>query len=324
MLQLSIKDPEILAKICHALSTELRLEILSLLEHDTLSCLELSKQLGYPLSTISVNVKILEEAGLVLTELTPAKNGSKKLCSSVYLDVLIHLGMGAIIPKDSKKYEISIPIGNYMDFDVAPSCGMVVLKDHNEIMDDSPFDDSNYFLNPKRIDAQLLWFRKGYVEYRVPVYDSLHLKPEYISFSLEICSEAPGFNNVWKSDITMWINGIEIGTWTCPGDFGDRKGKLTPSTWMEGSTQYGILTVWTVTEKNGTLLNQAPLSDVCLDQLDIQKEKYVTMRIGVKDSGEHIGGINIFGEQFGDYPQNIVMTIGYKDESSRIYNKRRA
>lgn len=321
MLQLSIEDPKILAKICHALSTELRLEILSLLEHDTLSCLEISKQLGYPLSTISVNVKILEEAGLILTELTPAKNGSKKLCSSVYLDVIIHLGMGAIIPKNSKKYEINIPIGNYMDFNVVPSCGMVIFKESNEAIDDSPFDDSNYFLNPRRVDAQLLWFRKGYVEYRVPVYDSLHLKPEFISFSLEICSEAPGFNNVWKSDITMWINGIEIGTWTCPGDFGDRNGKLTPSTWMSGSTQYGILTEWTVTEKNGTQLNQESLSNVTLSQLSIQKEKYITMRIGVKDSSKHIGGINIFGEKFGDHPQNIVMTIGYDNESGKSLNK---
>jgi len=321
MLQLSIEDPKILAKICHALSTELRLEILSLLEHDTLSCLEISKQLGYPLSTISVNVKILEEAGLILTELTPAKNGSKKLCSSVYLDVIIHLGMGAIIPKNSKKYEISIPIGNYMDFNVVPSCGMVIFKESNEVIDDSPFDDSNYFLNPRRVDAQLLWFRKGFVEYRVPVYDSLHLKPEFISFSLEICSEAPGFNNVWKSDITMWINGIEIGTWTCPGDFGDRNGKLTPSTWMSGSTQYGILTEWTVTEKNGTQLNQESLSNVTLSQLNIQKEKYITMRIGVKDSSKHIGGVNIFGEKFGDHPQNIVMTIGYDNESGKSRNK---
>jgi predicted transcriptional regulator len=317
MLQLSINDPEILAKICHALSTELRLEILSLLEHDTLSCLEISKQLSYPLSTISANVKILEEAGLILTELAPAKNGSKKLCSSVYLDVLIHLGIGAIIPKDSKKYETSIPIGNYMDFNISPSCGMVIFKENNEAIDDSPFDDSNYFLNPKRVDAQLLWFRKGYVEYRVPVYDSLHLKPEFISFSLEICSEAPGFNNVWKSDITMWINGIEIGTWICPGDFGDRNGKLTPSTWMSGSTQYGILTEWTVTD-GGAQLNQEPISNICLSQLDIQKGKYITMRIGVKDTSEHIGGINIFGEKFGDYPQNIIMTIGYNNELKKL------
>ena len=312
MLQLSIQDPKILAKICHALSTELRLRILSLLERDTLSCLELARRIGCPLSTISANVKILEEAGLVLTELVPAKNGSKKLCSSVYLDVLIHLGMDAIIPKDSKKYEISVPIGNYMDFQVAPSCGMVILKDDRTTIDDTPFDDPNYFLSPKRIDAQLLWFRKGYVEYRVPVYDSLHLKPEYLSFSLEICSEAPGFNNVWKSDITMWLNGVEIGTWTCPGDFGDRNGRLTPSNWMDGSTQYGILTKWTVTDRKGTFLNREPLSDVCLSRLDLQKESYVTMRIGVKDTGGHIGGINIFGEKFGDYPQNIVMTIGYQ------------
>lgn len=315
MLHLSIQDPKVLAKICHALSTELRLRILSLLDHNKLSILELSRQLGYPLSTISANIKILEEAGLVLTELVPAKNGSKKLCSSVYLDVIIHLGMGSLVPKDSKKFETSIPIGNYLDFSVAPSCGMAILNDDNTVASDTPEDNPDFFYDVRRVKAQLLWFRKGYVEYRIPVYDSFHLTPEYLSFSLEICSEAPGFNNVWKSDITMWINGVDIGTWTCPGDFGDRNGKLTPPNWDEGNTQYGILTKWTVTEKEGAFLNQEPLSGICLPQLHIQGKNFITMRIGVKENSKNMGGVNIFGEKFGDYPQNIIMTIGY--QSSR-------
>ena len=65
MLQLSIDDPTAFVKICHALSTPLRVNIIRRLDNRVLSCLELSKELGYPLSTISSNVKILEEAGLL-------------------------------------------------------------------------------------------------------------------------------------------------------------------------------------------------------------------------------------------------------------------
>lgn len=305
MLQLSIKDPLILAKICHALSTEMRLSIIALLENQTMSCLELSNELGYPMSTISANVKILEEAGLIITELLPAKHGSKKLCSLVYIDVSIDLGSIAVLPKNTKHYEIFVPIGNYMSYQVAPSCGFVT-----DTMKPEWFDNSNYFMDPSRINAQLLWFRKGYVEYQIPVNHSLSKEPESISFELEICSEAPGFNNKWKSDITMWINNIEIGTWTSPADFGDRRGYLTPEFWEIGATQYGILTKWSVNEEY-TTVNNEPVSSIKIQELALNDKSYVTMRIGVKDTSEHVGGINIFGENFGDYAQNIKMNIHY-------------
>ncbi|MEI3204121.1 MAG: hypothetical protein V8S73_05705 [Lachnospiraceae bacterium] len=37
---------------------------------------------------------------------------------------------------------------------------------------------------------------------------------------MEICSEAPGYKEDWKSDLTLWVNDVEVGTWTCPGDLG--------------------------------------------------------------------------------------------------------
>ncbi|GHV78648.1 hypothetical protein AGMMS49944_04390 [Spirochaetia bacterium] len=57
-------------------------------------------------------------------------------------------------------------------------------------------------------------------------------------------SETPGTNKNWLSDITMWINTIEIGSWTSPGDFGDRRGMLTPSWWKLEGSQYGLLKHW--------------------------------------------------------------------------------
>lgn len=38
---------------------------------------------------------------------------------------------------------------------------------------------------------------------------------------------------------------------------------------------------------------------------------YISARIGIKDSAKNIGGINIFGEKFGDHPQDVVMRIDY-------------
>lgn len=159
MLNLTILDKQSVAKVCHALSKELRLNILSLLESETLSCLELSHLLGYPLSTISANTKILEEAGLITTQLLPAKNGSKKLCSIVYTDIYISLIKGTSSSADASRYEVEIPIGNYMDFQISPTCGFI-----GDSADQDNFDKPNYFLDPSRVTAQLIWFRHGYLD----------------------------------------------------------------------------------------------------------------------------------------------------------------
>lgn len=60
--------------------------------------------------------------------------------------------------------------------------------------------------------------------------------------------EPPHYNNDWHSDITVWINNQEIGTWTVPGDFGDKRGKLNPDWWNADQTQYGLLKIWTIND----------------------------------------------------------------------------
>ncbi|WP_159459758.1 ArsR/SmtB family transcription factor [Scatolibacter rhodanostii] len=314
MLRLSIQDPVVLAKVCHALSTPLRLQMVNLLQSGSLSCVDIAKALHTPVSTVSVNVKILEEAGLIMTELRPAKNGSQKLCSLVYQDVLIMLTHGVTIPPNSKKFEIAVPIGNYQHFEVHPSCGFVCKNNLESMVGDTHCDDPYYFLHPSRINASLIWFRKGFVEYIIPIYQSIELEPESIAFTMEICSEAPGFNNLWKSDITMWIEGKEIGSWASPADFGDRRGELTPQQWKFGATQYGVLTEWMVNAQ-GSFVNGEKVSDITAKKLSLKGKRSVTMRIGVKEDAKYVGGLNIFGEDFGDYPQGIKMCIRYREDA---------
>src|SRR4030043_52569 len=87
------------------------------------------------------------------------------------------------------------------------------------------------FFNPKRSIAGLIWFERGFVEYKFPNNLPVKSNLEKLEVSMELSSEAPGTNKDWPSDITVWINGIEIGTWISPGDYGDVRGKLTPSWW---------------------------------------------------------------------------------------------
>lgn len=127
---------------------------------------------------------------------------------------------------------------------------------------------------------------------------------------MELCSEAPNFDNDWPSDITLWINDVEIGTWTSPGDFGDRRGKLNPDWWIDWATQYGLLKTWRV-DKERTTIDMDKVSDVSLADLALEGRHHLKLRIGIKSDALHKGGINLFGRQFGDYPQDIVMKVHY-------------
>lgn len=39
------------------------------------------------------------------------------------------------------------------------------------------------------------------------------------------------------------MNGISLGKWTSPGDFGVMRGRLTPAWWKSDVNQYGLLKV---------------------------------------------------------------------------------
>jgi predicted transcriptional regulator len=102
---------------------------------------------------------------------------------------------------------------------------------------------------------------------------------------------------------------VEICTFTSPGDFGGRRGKYTPEYWPITSTQFGILKRVTVNKTGVYLDNQLIDSKNIFDDLQLLKGNAIQLTIGIKDDAIHKGGINIFGKNFGDYPQGIIMTL---------------
>lgn len=303
MLNLSIKDPASLSRICNALSTQLRIQILTLIENEQLSGVEIARRLNCSVSTIAANIKVLEDAGLVISQLRAAKKGSMKICTPVYRDVLIRLQLSPLKPEPAGHYVVDIPVGSYMDCEAHPSCG---LYSPDGVIGQE--DDPMSFYLPNRADAQMLWLRKGYVEYKVPHNAALSERVTAVEFCMELCSEAPGFNNIWRSDIALWLNEKPAGVWTSPGDFGDRRGRLMPDFWRDGTTQYGLLTTWRVDE-GGTYINGEYAAPVNLKDLKLAKKPYITLRLGFPPDNKNPGGFNLFGRSFGDYDQNIVMTV---------------
>lgn len=291
-------------KILKALASEPRLRMLELLSDRLHNVSEIAEALSLPLSTANRDIGILEEAGLLRSELTPATRGLQKMCNRVYDTILIELPSSQKVVGDST-VEVSMPVGAYVDCQINPTCG---LASSTGII--GLFDDPGSFYEPDRLQAQLLWFHYGYVEYRFPNRLPPRTRPEALRLSLELCSEAPMHHDDWPSDITVWINGVEIGTWTSPSDFGGQRGVLTPEWWETRNTQHGLLKVWRV-NGGGSFVDGLKISDVRLDRLAITDHQFISVRIGVKADAKNVGGINIFGSKFGNYPQDIALRVDY-------------
>jgi predicted transcriptional regulator len=245
----------------------------------------------------------LEKAGLLLSELRPGARGVQKMCSRVYDSIILQLPHGNLTTE--QVVELTMPVGAFVACDVTPTCGLASAEGVIGL-----YDDESSFYEPLRIEAQLVWFHHGYVEYRFPnrlppggVLDSLQL-------SMEICSEAPLHRADWPSDITLSVNDVELGTWTSPGDFGGQRGVLTPDWWETWNSQYGLLKVWQVNNE-GSYIDGIRLSNVTLTDLWSSQQPFISVRIGVKANAKQVGGINIFGRKFGNYPQDISLRLRY-------------
>ena len=285
--------------VAKALASDKRLAILRFLGTHTCSVLEIAEALTLPQSTATQHINILEKAGLIKTDLQPASRGLQKLCARVFDQIVIQL------PAETERretfVEVAMPIGAYVNVEVTPTCGLLSatgIIGH--------LDDPTAFFEPERIHAQLIWFRRGSVEYRFPNRLPPEALPETLELSFEVCSEAPLHHEDWPSDITVWINGIEIGTWTSPADFGGERGSLTPDWWGEANSQYGLLKVWKVTP-NGSFVDGVRISSITLSNLKLGNGGTIPVRLGVKDSAHNVGGLNLFGSQFGNYPQDLVL-----------------
>jgi predicted transcriptional regulator len=309
MLELSLDEPDELVRVAHAMSTRGRIDILRLLSNKNMNVIEIAEALKLPVSTVANNVKVLEGARLIYTELLPATRGAMKVCSRNYDDIHMAMNVEKQMPKGAvREYLMEMPIGHYSDCEVHPTCGMANAEGMI-IREDEPAS----FYHPKHIGAQIIWFRKGFVEYLLPMEIPQNARIESLEFSMEMCSEAPNYDNNWPSDISVWVNGVEIGTWTSPGDFGDRRGKLNPSWWLDWTTQYGLLKTWRV-DRDRTTLDMYKISDVVIPDLLLEQRPNIRLRMGVKTEALHKGGVNLFGRQFGDYEQDIVMKVQYSIE----------
>ncbi|WP_443663116.1 ArsR/SmtB family transcription factor [Clostridium sp.] len=290
--------------VYEALDSSVRIKIINLLSQTPLNVKEIATKLELSSAIITMHINKLEKAGIVKGERTKSNGGVQKICSLVVDSIIIDF------PKNTqeiiKSHEYIVPIGQYTDFKVTPTCGLATTE---KII--GYFDDTRYFLDSKRVDAKILWFTQGFVEYKLPNYLLSTQNPSELEISMEISSEAPGANNNWPSDISFIFNGVKIGEWTSPGDFADIKGKYTPNWWMKDINQYGMLKIIKINDK-GSFVDGVKISGIKLSDVDIRNKQWI-LRLEVAADAKHIGGLTVFGSGFGNYDQDIIFKLYYTE-----------
>ncbi|MFN3662584.1 ArsR/SmtB family transcription factor [Yoonia sp.] len=269
---------------------------------------EIAERLGQPQSSVSNHIQSLEHAGLIRTEMVKARKGSQKICHAIYDEIVVSFHKSVARTPDDE-IEVMMPLGLFTNASVVGPCGICSPEGIIGLL-----DVPTTFLDPERMKASLLWFTSGFVEYQFPNNALLKgVEVDRIEFVIEVSSEVPGTHTDWPSDISVAINGAELGVWTSPGDFGDKRGVYTPDWWKMAGSQYGLLKTWQVTHA-GSFVDGRRISDVCISDLDLSAHRSVRLRIEVKADAEHPGGLNIFGRGFGNYDQDIIMRLHTKSK----------
>ncbi len=302
---LYIKNLEQAVPVFKALGSRTRIRLVELLlANKELNMKELASLLGITNGALTSHVKKLEESGILTIISEHSGHGNQKVCRINVDKILVDVASDAEADNGSS-YTIDIPIGNYFNYQIHPTCG---LSTSREIIGE--VDDSRYFAHPSHVDAQILWFGRGFIDYRIPNMLPPNQRIDKLTVSFEISSEAPGTNNDWPSDITFLLNGKKLGTWTSPGDFGDMHGIFTPDWWFPNWNQYGLLKMLEL-DRRGTFIDGLQISDVNTRQMLLTSQDDLIFRFQIAEDAGNVGGLTLFGRNFGNYNQDIKVRVNY-------------
>lgn len=288
-------------KVFSALDSPIRLKIIFALSEKKMNVKKLSEIIGLSSPITIVHLNKLEEANIIRTE----KKGRERIAILQIDKISIEFPKQLYVP--FKEHDIEIPVGQFTKYNVEPSCGLAGEKGFiGEV------DNPSYFMDPMRISAGMLWFSRGFIEYQIPNYLKENQKLEMIEITVELSSEFPFSNNNWPSDINMYFEDKKIGTWTSPGDFSDTRGKYTPKWIYNDMNQYGILKTIRIS-KHGSFIDGKYAGDLNINDI-VTNTNYWCLRLSVGNNSDNVGGITIFGNNFGNHNQGIKIKYYFSEK----------
>jgi len=300
---------ETAARIAGALSHPLRIKLLQQLLRIPRSITELARINHATNSTVIFHLKMLEEAGLVFSKLQPNKKGKTLIFYVNFSSIVFSLQND---PKEAHDTVVkqSLGVGNY-EFAAPTGYIRIATEDRFIVL------EADDVYNPRRFDAKLLCVDNGEVRYAFSNAFAKRQLVKRLEFSMELSSESPYYCNDWKSEIIFSVCGVELATYLSPGDFGDVRGRLSPDWWDNKYSQYGLLVTLMIDRDGVYLNNERVKTDLTLDSLCIEQTDKITLSLRTDLSHQYAGGFNIYGNRFGNEPQDIVLraTVGNERRS---------
>src|SRR5690606_11784700 len=105
--------------------SDIRIAIVKLLNQRKLNIVDIAKELDLPVSTVASNIRILERSGIISTDAQPGKRGTMKVCSRNFDDIRLRLNETIYYKNTKNCYQIEMPIGQYTNYDISPTCGII-------------------------------------------------------------------------------------------------------------------------------------------------------------------------------------------------------
>jgi len=293
-------NEDVLIRLGKALGSPIRLHILRQLHTKPLTITQISKLNALANSTTIFHLSILEKAGLISISYATGRHGEVQLVKTENKTFLL-----SDLPPDVEQaqtfpVEQSCPVALYAEgtpdtcFSITIGTESFHLYPHN-------------LYDPIRVQANRLFTSGGRLTYVFSNGFAHDYIPKELRFSLEISSEITCYRNDWKSDVTFAVNGLDVATHTCPGDYGGTHGRFTPADWPDRASQYGDL-VTVAINAEGTFLNNRRASSVTLADLDLARGDKLLFTLYTKKDAANYGGFNLFGRGWGNYDQDILCT----------------
>ena len=297
-------------EIFKVLGSDVRMKIIELVSHsDGMNLNELAAALKITNGAVTSHVRKLEEAGIINVEMRQTAHGKQNICT-LREDQLLLNESSSSREANTKIYETEVNIGLYSDYAAGPVCGLAG-REKMIGMENDP----RVFAYPERVEAEMLWLRDGFVEYRIP-----NLLPEgqrivQLTLSFEISSAVMGEPDGKASFVRFFLNGFNIGQWETIVNTNSSRGIYTPAWWDRTRCQHGYLKM-IVLNNAGVFLDGVRMGPIGpdWDSLDSQGEMKLRFEVASPEGAD--GGMALYGTNFGNYKQSIRARVHYMPEEA--------
>lgn len=133
-------------EVYKALASQVRIDIIQALSEKRMSVQELAKKIDLSPAIILMHLNKLADAGVIGFE----RQGHKKISYLKVDNINIHFPK-TIYPAFAV-YDTQVPVGQFPDYSVTPSCGLAGKNDYI-----GKVDNPTYFMSPERIKAGMIW-----------------------------------------------------------------------------------------------------------------------------------------------------------------------